>query len=131
MNASGVYTSEYLTLISFGQNGASANLTFQSTLVLAGSVFDVNGGANTNPVVIGDLSTSCGANGNIALSPVFPSYGQFGNPMTAAGSARAADVVDGSTYLSSLYGNPVTYMASKSTPNFGPNNASALLMRYE
>jgi hypothetical protein len=134
LNASGVYTADYLTLLSFGQTGTANAITFQSTLPLSGTVFNVAAGVGGVPVVIADLSTSCGANGNIALSPVFPSYGQFGNPMTAAGSARGADVVDGSTYTSTLYGATMTWMASKSTgstANFGPNASSALLMRYE
>lgn len=132
LNTSGAYTSEYATLLAFGQqSGSLLTNTPQSTLVIGGSVFNVVGSL---PVVIADISTSCAANGNIALSPVFPSYGQFGNPMTQAGSGRAADLTDGTIYTVTLYGTTMHFIASKSalsTQFFGPNNASCLLMRYD
>jgi len=135
LNTSGAYTSQYVTILIFGQTGNNNGVIGQSTLLLpASTVFNVNGGALGIPVTIFDVSTSCALGGNIAVSPVFPSYGQFGNPMTGAGSARANDVVDGQQYTSSLYGTTMNFMASKSngsTGNFGGNNASALLMRYE
>ena len=133
LDNTGAYTSTYMTLVTVG-NFSGTNCTYQSTVLLSGTPVNANGGALTNPVVIADISTSCSANGGISISPVFPSFGNFGNPMTCVASARGADIVDGTTFTSVLYGSTFTYMGTKgtnSTQFFGPNSASALVMRYD
>ena len=134
LDNTGAYTSTYMTLVTVAEISPGTNCTYQSTVLLSGLPFNVSAGAITNPVVITDTSTSCAANGGIAISPVFPSFGQFGNPMTCVASARGADIVDGTTFTSVLYGSTFTYLGTKGTNTtqyFGPNINSALVMRYD
>lgn len=76
-------------------------------------------------------------NAKVPWSPIFPSYGAFGNPMTVCGTIGSADVAEGGQISTTLYGASRIYLASGAGPSFsvfGPTSTasgSKLLMRYD
>lgn len=57
-------------------------------------------------------STTQALAGNIPMSPMFPLYGKFGNPHTVVLFGRSADVGEGTTFTTTVYGSTRTYLAT-------------------
>jgi hypothetical protein len=84
-------------------------------------------------IFAGAMSSDEAFNNSVPISPVFPLYGKWGNPITGFAIAPSGDVAEGVLYTTTLYGATRTYMASKltnNTNNCGGNN-TALLIRYD
>jgi hypothetical protein len=107
------------------------NTAFQQTLV-----FGVGPGNTwTRPITL-SMGAADAFNNNVPVSPVFPDYGKYGNPMTIVANMNGADVADGALIQTTLYGATRIYLASKTngwSGNFGTlsTNVYALLMRYD
>ena len=119
------------------------NINFQQRSEQQTIVFGV-GAANFigSPVVLArgyvgnttTVATTDSFNNNVPISPVFPSYGKFGNPMTVVGSLRSVDVAEGGLLQTTLYGATRTYLCSSANNflAFGPQaSGQALAMRYD
>ena len=110
-NVDGTNNSDGVTL--FVNSSASTSTTSQQTLTLGG-----NGAANA---VSGyGVAVFLGNNGNgsdafannIPISPVFPDYGFYGNPMTVLGAVHTQDVSEACFFTTTLYGATRTYLAT-------------------
>lgn len=140
LNASGAYIATHFTLLSASFSTATSAGTTQQSLV-----FGVGVGNQILPTTVsagflalGNISVASDLfNGNIPVSPVFPSVGYFDNPLTVAGIVRVNDITEGSQYLLAAanmpYGVAHNYIASRNgvfaSPRLGAN--AALLMRYD
>jgi hypothetical protein len=138
-DATGAKTAQYFTCLFVTTQASTTNIGQQTTLN-ASSV------ANRENTLI---STNCSSGMNtglfgaqIAVFPIFPLFGQLGNPMLGWMSACAADVTNNTTVnVLSMYGSTHTYFACKDGPTNGSyqnigtcarNGAfSAVLMRFE
>ncbi len=73
-------------------------------------------------------------NNGVPISPVFPSYGKFGNPLTVMGVVRKVDIAEGVLISTTFYGGTMTYLSSKAGSYFnvlgGLANGS-FLMRFD
>jgi hypothetical protein len=145
LNASGAYTSAFVTLLGCGNNNGSQGGPFQQSLIFGQGV--------ANAVAQGVLGSGfiCLRNstvpsdifdGGVPLSPVFPSVGGttgFANPMLAAAVGAASDYSEGSTYTIAAanmpYGVTHNYLASGNGPfskvGVAQFSNSKLLMRYD
>lgn len=74
--------------------------------------------------------TTLAFNNKIPMSPVFPCYGKYGNPMTQIGMSKTNDMVEGSIFTTTLYGVSMTYLASKNYYT-SPTDGDGILMRWE
>ncbi len=125
-DTSGNDTSDGVTLVHLRTAGDGAQ-NGQQTYVFG------QGKANVSPCLIAISknvgTTSDSYNNGVPISPVFPDYGKFGNPLTIVGIAQTLDVTEGELLSATLYGNARTFMASKTANSF--TLASATLMRYD
>ena len=142
LDSAGVYTNEAITVVyGSGQNSSGTHRQFSLMLspsISYGSTYGVlmvlgiSSGAS-----IGTGRSTDAFGTNIPISPVFPSYGKFGNPMTACGRVCPGDVVEGVTFTTTMYSSTITCLTSKASTfaaNFGQDNGSntsALWMRFD
>jgi len=128
-NSSGVFTEDYTTV-----------LCMYSSVSHCQSVFKPGGAVNTTqdntyvPAI--GFSPNSGAVGSYCfVSPVFPIVGRVDNPIVGLLSCKAADVLEGTTFGVTLYGENVTYWPSKSggvSVNFGAaGNNNAVCIAWE
>jgi hypothetical protein len=131
-NTDGTDNSEGATLVC-AYGGASFQTNLQQTLVFGiGASIQTNLSAISSTPVAGAGTTLAFAN-NIPVSPLFPVYGKFGNPLTIAGIVQNADAVEGALITTTLYGSTRTYLTSKYISG-GTNQggaATAVIMRYD
>lgn len=126
LNASGVYTSSYVTLAVMGYT--SVGFGYALPAAQQSLVFGVGPGPgptnslrNASPTSasgwctrqpLWSLSTTS-FNNSIPVDLVSPVVGYFDYPMTTLGAALGADMVEGITFTMLVYGNTCTYMPSK------------------
>lgn len=105
----GTYTSEYVTLLGITTPATSGNSTQQSLKLSNGQagVFDTLWGS----VQMNSTTSSWAVNGSIAISPVFPNVGRFGNPLTIAAVARFGDAIEGTSVPVVNYATTMSYLA--------------------
>jgi hypothetical protein len=145
LNASGAYTSSYVTLI-IGGIPNSSNTIFpaysQQTLVFGVGVSPTaNRLSNATQVIltaraanfVGLGTTSF--NNSIPFDTVAPQIGYFDYPMTMVGVASGLDIVEAVTFNVTLYGATRTYLPTK-VANLGycfiaGNLNGALCLRYD
>ena len=143
LNSSGAAISDGVTLLTVGGGNNNNAFCQQRTLMLSPSVALAN--AYGFPLVLGVFGnssafpagyTSDALGSSVPISPVFPNYGKFGNPMTIAARACPSDIVEAATITTTLYGATRTFLCTKNGVGFtyfgaGTNNNSAFLMRYD
>ncbi len=69
--------------------------------------------------------------GNIPVSPVFPAYGRYGNPMTTVGFVHTQDVADGGLFSTTLYGATRTFMAHNPFQAINSPPYTKWVLRYD
>lgn len=128
INASGTYTSSYVTIVVGGvaNTSASNSQTFNQQSL----VFGVGAGPTATTrayngyqgptlcvrsAIFDGMSTTA-FNGSIPFDTVSPVVGYFDYPMTMVGAAYGPDFVEGITFSVTLYGSTRTYMPTKSGP---------------
>lgn len=138
LDSTGTANSDGVTLLTVGATDNNGYAR-QQTLTLNPSV------ALASQYKVGLTLGSCFQTGfssdtlttNVAISPVFPDYGKFGNPHSIAGRAGITDVVENTTISTTLYGSGLTYLVTFNGTGFSAFNsikqsgASAFLMRYD
>jgi len=128
-NADGTNSSDGVTLVVIN----SQNQGFQQTIVFGQGIGPNSTSAPVTIVPNGISSASQLFNNSIAMSPIFPSYGKFGNPLTVMAVLQTVDVVEGMEFTTTLYGATRTWLATK---NGGLGNLSGsiwlcLALRYD
>lgn len=125
-SATGTNTTDGYTVVSTTQTSATA--TGQQTVI-----FGVGAAPALSSRVFAALGTGLNTttlfNNNIPVSPVFPVYGQYGNPMTTIAFVSSADVTAGSIFSTSLFGSTRAYIAAP-IGVISPAN-SLVAMRYD
>jgi len=123
------YNSNYLTVVSGGYNSAVA--IQQQTLW--NPTLGVSTTLQTNWASLpSNLSTNLALN-NVPFLPVFPMVGYVDNFLTAVGTTKANDMVEGTTNTATLYGTSHPFLASyKANWNSGILSVNnGLLMRID
>lgn len=123
LDASGNYNSDGVTVIAASPS-SGGHLT-QQTLVFGSGVGNVTGAIRIQQ---SNAPTSDVALAGIPVSPLFPSYGKFGNAHTMFAFARSADAAEGGTFTASLYGTSHTWLSTGN--NQVPSNEK-VCMRYD
>ena len=136
-DSGGNKTTGYFTALRLA--AGSSGQQNQQTTVTTSTVANLE--TNLICCVAGSGGPNTGAyGGTVAAFPVFPLYGQIGNPMLGVMAACGADVADAAMVtVASMYGSTHTYVACKTAGAFKTfavaNQAaagqSALLVRYE
>ena len=125
-DTAGADSSDGVTIVSF----APSNTPGQQTLV-----FGVGVGEQTPTafyVSLTSYNSGSGAfNNNVPISPCFPVYGKYGNPLTTIGFVRTADVAEGCIFTTTLYGSTRTYIATNSGIALSGPTFSRYCMRYD
>lgn len=107
-DATGADTSTYFTLVVVGQT-TNAQTNYQQ------SFFNIAGAPPTREISVVALSGYSNAslvfNGTMAVSPIFPLVGAFGNPMLGGIVGKAGDFLDQTTFPVVQYGTSHTYLA--------------------
>jgi hypothetical protein len=115
-NTDGTNSSEGVTLVTFNGSGGNTAAMGQQTIVFgvarAIRSYDESSGGGSYFGIVSGATGSSAFNNNIAMTPIFPYYGKFGNPMTCVGFVRSADVAEGCKFTTTLYGSTRTYLAT-------------------
>lgn len=136
LNASGTYTSSYVTIWT---KGYSSNSTAaQYTIVfgagvapaLKNSVFGAGGWTARTGQVINTAVNAGAFNGSIPFDTPAPYIGYFDYSCTVVGIGAPADFAEGVTFTASLYGSTRTFMPS-ALGAFGIPASGNTLMRYD
>ncbi len=150
LNASGVTTSGYVTIITNGPSTSGVSSAEQQSIVFGVGVppglFGTNqtGVSSFAPRLVSvrapTVTTSGGTsafNGTIPFDTCAPFVGFWDYPCTMVGIGWGADYAEGVTFTVTLYGSTRTYMPSKngpfSNPGAGDLSQSILMtaMRYD
>lgn len=76
--------------------------------------------------------TTLNFNNSVPISPIFPCYGKWGNPLTVVGTMVGADCVDGTFLTTTLYGVTRTYLTTKALVAGSVSSQNQyLLMRFD
>lgn len=124
----GTDSSDGVTLIG-GTYGATQT---QQTLVFGTGAAPVSATGNFNSPIDGNNASGAFAN-NVPVSPIFPCYGLYGNPMTTVCCVHTQDVAEGCFFTTTLYGSTRTYIASGMVglaPGVTPKTAN-ICLRYD
>lgn len=133
LDVNGNPSSDGVTMVFCGSNGNTGQQTliFSSPSPIAANQWLAGLAVLTRP----NNANSDLSNNGIPLSPVFPSYGKFGNPMTACASAKLSDVSEAATITTTLFGSTRTYLCAErgqlAAFSAFANAHSACLMRYD
>ena len=133
-NTAGADNSDGVTLIVNNQNQVNnANAAVQQTLVFAfGATPSV--GFNQLAAIWANPSAGAGSSMNfnlhIPVTPIFPCYGKWANPLLNVLAIFYTDAVEGSFLQTEVYGATHTYIMFKAMSVTGQSN-QALMMRYE
>jgi len=137
LDATGTPTSDGVTLITVGpqDNGGYAR---QQTLGFNPSVIAFTKRSGIISLwPLKDNPTSLATGLNVPVSPIFPLYSTFGNPMTICASGGSADITEASTVTMVLYGSSRTFLCTKNGMGFQyfnsaeNNTVNGLMMRYD
>lgn len=111
-NADGSNNNDGVTFASFNNGTVSTGTGLnQGTLVFGVGLG--NQSAQKTYVFLSNGQNAAGAfNNNIPLSPMFPDYGKYGNPLTQVGWVHTQDVAEACFFTTTLYGATRTYIAS-------------------
>lgn len=126
-DTSGANTSEGVTAVSCGPTSSPIGVQAQQTIAFGVGAGPVT--ANRIYIALGNGQNASSAFAtNIPVSPVFPEYGKYGNPLTTIGFVHSQDVAAGGVFSTTLYGSTVTYIASTVTAT--PANMN-VVMRFD
>lgn len=127
-DTSGVNTSEGVTAVSCGPTSTPTGIQAQQTIAFGLGAAPVT--ASRVYIALGNGQNASSAfNNNIPVSPVFPEYGKYGNPLTTIGFVHTQEIASGGTFSTTLYGSTITYMASAVTAT-APSNMN-VVMRWD
>lgn len=126
-DTSGANSSDGVTIVALGAAaGASPQ---QQTIAFGTGVANIT--ASRSYVGFANGQNASGAfNNNIPMSPIFPDYGFYGNPLTTLGFVHTQDVAEGCFFTTTLYGATRTYIATGNFSVATPANSKACL-RYD
>lgn len=108
--------------------------TGHQTLVFGVAAAGIVGGASNRGFAViseANLGSDLAFNNNVPMSPVFPLYGKWGNPMTTFGVVPGGDVGEGCLFATSLYGATRTYVATANINWTTPGTNWKVCMRYD
>lgn len=111
--ANGSDNSDGVTLV-YATGGSTNQFFWQQTIVFGIGLppsFNSQGFLLCSPNF--GNGTSLNFNNSVPLSPIFPCYGKWGNPMTVMAVAQYADTIDGAFMTTTLYGATRTYLMTK------------------
>lgn len=115
LDTAGAPSSDGVSYVATSGSDPGSCYTRQQTLVFGVGPGNLSG----SPVCLGVTHSSGNFvvysdvfNNSVPISPVFPSYGKFGNPMTVVGSLRSSDCPEGAILQTTLYGQTRYYMCS-------------------
>jgi len=130
-NTDGTDSNDGVTLAVFSNANSPAGSVYQQTIVFGVAAGNVP--TNKSYVMIWNGTNSSGAfNNDIPITPGFPDYGRYGNPMTVIGWVHAQDVAEGCEFTTTLYGATRTYLATAQfNTSFPTNGQLKLCMRYD
>lgn len=146
LDSSGAPTGSYVTLFTGGWVNTWVSCFNQRSLVFgvgptpsSSSSNNTSYGSGLAVRAIGSYQVASGTsafNNSIPFDLAAPMVGYFDYPCTVIGAAFGADMVDGVTFQTTVYGATRTYMPGKqaSFSYAGPENASnvfAVCMRYD
>lgn len=127
-NVDGTNSGDGVTIAPVAATGTASTLS-QATIVFGVSAAIQNSGRSFTALT--DFNNASGAfNNNIPVSPVFPTYGKYGNPMTEIAFVHTQDVAEGCVFTSTLYGATRTYIATALIQITNPPNCK-FCMRYD
>lgn len=84
---------------------------------------------NGLPVIDDGGGGSLNFNNTIAMTPIFPCYGKWGNPLTTMGFCKSGDVPGGVFFSTTLYGATRTFITNSIFS--GKNTNLIFCMRYD
>lgn len=130
LSTTGSPQSDGVNIICFNGSGGAGTNVVQQTLTLGGA-----GAANASALgdyisLVNGQNLTGAFNGNTPFSPIFPDYGFYGNPITVGGFVHKQDVVEGTTFTTTIYGSTRTYLATALLSFNQPINSS-FCMRYD
>jgi hypothetical protein len=135
LNTDGTPNGNGVTLVACGRFGSSPASVQRTLMFGLGLGVEHNGGGNNGSLAIIYIQPNpAEAGGKLPISPVFPDYGKFLNPMTVCASMRTSDCPEGAILQTTLYGATRTYFASGAGQlnAFGAAGLSwRCLMRYD
>lgn len=134
-NTDGTDSSDGFTLIAGNrQNSTSYGSGHQTVIfgIATAQFVGVNGQSGQYYYcALGDGNNASGAfNNEIPISPIFPQYGRYGNPLTTVGFVHTQDVADGCIFTTTLYGATRTYIKCANIQVSWPGNCHFCL-RYD
>jgi len=130
-NTDGTDSSDGVTIAVLANSNSSVSSVYQQTLVFGVAAGNVP--TNKSYVLIWNGTNSSGAfNNDIPITPGFPDYGRYGNPMTVLGWVHSQDVAEACFFTTTLYGATRTYLATgQFNTSFPTNGQLKLCMRYD
>lgn len=127
-NTDGTNSSDGVTIVPVAASGSGSTLS-QVTIVFGVATAIQN--SSRSFTALTDFNNASGAfNNNIPITPVFPTYGKYGNPMTEIALVHNQDVSEGCQFTSTLYGATRTYIATGNIQVTNPSNYK-FCMRYD
>jgi hypothetical protein len=128
-NTDGTNNNDGVTLLAAGYNVGASFTTGHQTLVFG--VGPARATAGRYFCALGDGNSAGGAyNTTVPVSPVFPQYGKYGNPMTTAAWVHSQDIGDGCIFTTTLYAATRTYVTGALIIPAWPANCTFCL-RYD
>lgn len=134
-NADGTNSNDGVTLVAVAAVGSSPQSTVGQQTVVFGVAVGINSGTGsgggTYLAFYNGINGSSAFNNNIPISPIFPEYGKYGNPLTTIGFVHTQDVAEACFFTTTLYGATRTYIATgqwRGTPASANNK---ICMRYD
>ena len=109
-NSDGTNSSDGVTLVSRDGNNSGTFSGVQQTIVFGVGLGNLNTSLSLAALANGG-NASDAFNNNIPVSPLFPIYGKYGNPMTTLCFVHTQDVAEGCLFTTTLYGVTRTYLA--------------------
>lgn len=129
-NTDGTNSSDGVTVIQFGNSGSPTG-GGQQTMVFGGA-----GAANATAGrsylgLYNGTGASDAFNNNVPVSPIWPDYGKYGNPMTVIAFVHSQDVAEGCEFTVTLYGATRTYLRTGNISQVVPSSNMVPCMRYD
>jgi len=130
--AAGVDSPDGVTIVTLNPQDTFINTLRQQQTI----VFGLGATSNYDRLIsLGSNLASEAFHGNVPISPIFPIYGKFGNPLTMGATGRGADFTEGGYITATMYGATTRYICTKRglADTCGPNGVtgSAFLMRFD
>jgi hypothetical protein len=125
-NTDGTDSSDGVTIVAAGSNAATGG---HQTVFFASGAGIATAAKNYIALSSGNNASQAEFN-NVPVSPCFPSFGRYLNPLTTVAFVHSQDVAEGCLFSTTLYGATRTYLATGNATVTAPANCK-LCMRYD